>query len=245
MWQFDPLWPGGSTFPPVTGDPLQIPDPLQAPAEASTSQQNDREQQQEDTLPPRPGSQFTRDTWWDALLTYYATEQEPGPDSMQVVTLSTAQRTDAMKSIMADIKALLQSSPSWVSIINLPRFFDTLLNPVRRHSLQPSLLLSVLALGTLAQSSEAEKGARGRQRAFRLLEMAHGALEGALATGWVDIGLAQAAYVSHSHSRSYSMSGCMTLCSTVHRVFRDAAASETDPPPGPIRVPSPRLPRQA
>ena len=40
-----------------------------------------------------------------------------------------------------------------------------------------------------------EKGHKGRKRALKLLDMAHSALEGSLATGWVDIGLAQAALV--------------------------------------------------
>lgn len=62
--------------------------------------------------------------------------------------------------------------------------------------MQPSLLLSVLALGVLAQSSELERGAKGRQRALRLLDMAHGALQSSLAAGWVDVGLAQTGWVS-------------------------------------------------
>lgn len=198
IWQFDPLWqdvgPIASTSQ-VLEQSIVVPLP----------QRSDEDQEQEGTLPSRPGSQFTRDTWWDALLTYYATERESGLEGMQAVSLSPSQRSNVMKAIMSDIKAVLQSSPSWLSFLNLPRFFDTLFNPIRRQSLQPSLLFSVLALGALAQSSEVEKGARGRQNALRLLEMAHGALEGALATGWVDIGLAQAAFVSFIYLRERAL----------------------------------------
>ena len=156
---------------------------------------DDDQEQQQESIPSRPGTRFARDTWWDALLTFYATQRDPDEMSAMPVSLSPAQRSAAMKTIMSDLKALFQASPCWVSFIHLPRFFDTLFNPVRRHSLQPSLLLSALAVGALTQSYEVENGATGRQKALKLLELAHGALEGALATGWVDIGLAQAALV--------------------------------------------------
>ncbi|KAI0743811.1 hypothetical protein C8Q80DRAFT_1183246 [Daedaleopsis nitida] len=189
-WEFDDplLFDIGFAQPPFGTQVAAI---VVTPPQANDEDQN-RDHDQQQSIPSNPGAQFARDTWWDALLTFYTLQAEPDND-MQMISLSPAQRSSAMKAMMTDLKALLQSSPCWFSYINLPRFFDTLFNPIRRHNLQPSLLLSALALGTLSTSSEVEHGARGRQKALKLLEMAHGALEGALATGWVDIGLAQAA----------------------------------------------------
>ena len=168
--------------------------PYEFPAAPPGNEENGKDDEQ-NSLPKRPGANFSRDTWWDALLGFYAGEMDE-PGGAQIVTLTQAQRGSAMKSIVKDLRALLQAAPCWVSFLHIPRFFDSLFSPVRRGTLQPSLLLSALALGQLTQSSEVEKGRKGRYRSLKLLDMAHGALEGSLATGWVDIGLAQAALVS-------------------------------------------------
>ncbi|KAI0633373.1 hypothetical protein C8Q77DRAFT_1114598 [Trametes polyzona] len=154
------------------------------------------EEQEEETppIPSRPSVQFARETWWDALLAFYATERDVTTQA-QALTLSPEQRNKAMRFIVADLRALFQASASWLSFMHLPRFFATLLDPVRRTQMQPSLLMGLLALGVLTQSSEVERGERGRTRALKLLDMAHGALQSSLATGWVDIGLAQAGWV--------------------------------------------------
>ncbi|KAI0671085.1 hypothetical protein C8Q78DRAFT_974078 [Trametes maxima] len=144
------------------------------------------------SIPARPSLQFTRETWWDALLTFYASEYDGLP--ADVVSLTPELRSTTMRRIVTDLRALFQSSIYWLSFIHLPRFFDTVLNPARRAEMQPSLLLSALAIGTLAQSSEAERGAIGRAHASRLLDMADSALHASLASGWVDIGLIQASW---------------------------------------------------
>ncbi|KAI0655927.1 hypothetical protein C8Q70DRAFT_1057127 [Cubamyces menziesii] len=137
----------------------------------SSTQQARAERDQDDTsIPSRPSVKFTRDTWWDALLAFYAFGRDPMTDTHS-------------------------SATSWMSFIHLPRFFEMVLNTTRRAEMQPSLLFSALALGTLTQSSEVEKGGRGRRRAMKLLDMAHSALQSSLATGWVDIGLAQAGWL--------------------------------------------------
>ncbi|KAI1796440.1 hypothetical protein LXA43DRAFT_912176 [Ganoderma leucocontextum] len=164
------------------------------------------EEDAEQTIPTRPSAQFARDTWWDALLSFYANDHGFGDGDMQLIAVNHTQRNMAMKSIMSDLRALFQSSPCWTSYIHLPRFFDTVFSPVRRKSLQPSLMLAALALGTLCQSSEAEYGAKGRNKALKLLDMANGAIESSLATGWIDIGIVQAALIivffeMHSHPK--------------------------------------------
>ncbi|OJT13401.1 hypothetical protein TRAPUB_10036 [Trametes pubescens] len=114
---------------------------------------------------------------------------------MHTISLTSEQRNRSMRFIISDLRAVFQSCASWMSFLNLPRFFATVLDPLRRTEMQPSLLLSILALGVLAQSSELERGAKGRQRALKLLDMAHGALQSSLAAGWVDVGLAQSGWM--------------------------------------------------
>ncbi|KAH9924623.1 uncharacterized protein BXZ73DRAFT_91217 [Epithele typhae] len=127
-------------------------------------------------IPPRPGLQFTRETW-------------------DLVTMSSQQRTSTLLLIVADLRALFTSSLWWMSFIHLPRFWDTLLTPSRRTSMQPSLVLSALAVGVFCQSSEAERGAAGRRKALRLMELALSSVQGSLASGWVDFGLIQATWL--------------------------------------------------
>ncbi|KAI0754626.1 hypothetical protein C8Q80DRAFT_1266219 [Daedaleopsis nitida] len=152
-----------------------------------------RRKHEESSIPPRPSLQFTRDTWWDALLTFYSTED--CSTEVGIITLTPDQRTSTVQHIVSDLRALFHSSIYWVSFINISRFFDSLLTPTRRTSMQPALALSALAVGRFAQSSEAEQGARGRAKALKLLDIAHGALQASMASGWVDIGLIQAAWL--------------------------------------------------
>ncbi|TFK82181.1 hypothetical protein K466DRAFT_666667 [Polyporus arcularius HHB13444] len=197
------------------------------------------QEEQEQSIPPRPGTQFARETWWDALLTFYATERDPGDVDIVVISLSLAQRSTALNTIITDLKALLQASPCWVGFLHLPRFFNTLFDPARRSSLQPSLLLSALALGAFVQSSHAENGPRGREKALKLLELAHGALDGALATGWVDIGLAQAALLivyfemqSHPLQSVARSRSAILLLDSLMRLFSLATVDEGIKPRG-------------
>ncbi|TFK94583.1 hypothetical protein K466DRAFT_535614 [Polyporus arcularius HHB13444] len=235
MWEFDtdPLLYDVTTSTDISQ--FQVPGILVTPPQQGN--RDSEQEQQEDSIPSRPGTKFARDTWWDALLSFYATERDPNDTA--IVSLSLAQRSAAMKTIMADLRALLQASPCWVSFLHLPRFFDALFNPVRRSSLQPSLLLSALALGAFAQGSEVENGAQGRQKALKLLEMAHGALEGALATGWVDIGLAQAALLivyfemqSHPAQSIERSRSAILLLDSLTRMFSLATVDEGIKPRG-------------
>ncbi|RPD63893.1 hypothetical protein L227DRAFT_572339 [Lentinus tigrinus ALCF2SS1-6] len=235
MWEFDPDPLLYDVVMSTDISQLEVPGIMVTPPQQGNT--GDEQEQQQDSIPSRPGTRFARDTWWDALLTFYATERDPV--DMAVVSLSSAQRSAAMKTIMTDLRALLQSSPCWISFLHLPRFFDTLFNPVRRHSLQPSLLLSALALGAFVQSSEVDNGARGRQKALTLLEMAHGALEGALATGWVDIGLAQAALLivffemqSHPLQSIHRSHSAILLLDSLMRLFSLSTVDEGIKPRG-------------
>ncbi|KAI0675013.1 hypothetical protein C8Q78DRAFT_1162108 [Trametes maxima] len=187
----------------------------------SSAQEQERAEEDE-SIPSRPGVQFARETWWEALLMFYTSDG----DSNSVISLTAEQRSGALRLIVSDLRALFHSSASWMSFIHLPRFFETLLNPVRRADMQPSLLLAALALGTLTQSSEIEKGEKGRQRALQLLDMAHSALQSSLATGWVDIGLAQAGWMvmyfelnSHPLQSWPRSNSAMSLLDSLVRLF--------------------------
>ncbi|KAI8971145.1 hypothetical protein BD414DRAFT_501078 [Trametes punicea] len=144
------------------------------------------------SIPARPSLQFTRETWWDALLAFYCSDDTTQPH--HPTSLTTEQRSVTLRRIISDLRALFHSSFYWVSFINMPRFFDSVLDPVRRASLQPSVLLSALAAGVFAQSSEADNSAAGRARALKLIELADGALHASLASGWVDVSLVTAAW---------------------------------------------------
>jgi len=83
--------------------------------------------------------------------------------------------------------------------------------------MQPSLILSLLAVSTFWQSSEIGKGEAGRQKAMRFRDEAQGALEASFNAGWVDDTLAQAAWVldplywrhTHTDTRSSSCLRCL------------------------------------
>ncbi|OBZ71009.1 hypothetical protein A0H81_09136 [Grifola frondosa] len=135
---------------------------------------------------PEPGLQFTRETWWDALLSQYALIHD------STASLTVGLRQAASRRIVMDLRKLFRSLPYWFSFINVPRFFGALLDPSTRNTLQPSLILTALAVATFIQSSESELGLRGRMRALALQEQAQSALEASLNAGWIDCGLVQA-----------------------------------------------------
>ncbi|KAH9886034.1 hypothetical protein C8Q73DRAFT_795551 [Cubamyces lactineus] len=97
--------------------------------------------------------------------------------------------------ITADLRLLFRISLLWFSFLNIPLFFSSLMNPIERRNIQPSLVLATLALSTLLQSSKLERGAKGMNRALHLLDQAYAAFHASVASGRIDLGLVQAAYV--------------------------------------------------
>ncbi|EJF61015.1 hypothetical protein DICSQDRAFT_106672 [Dichomitus squalens LYAD-421 SS1] len=147
-------------------------------------------QEVEQNIPRRPSLQFTRETWWDALLTFYSTEF----GTTDATSLVPEQRSATVLRVVTDLRALFHASIYWVSFVHLPRFFEALLNPTTRGSMQPSLVMSALANGLFSQSSEAERGAAGRAKALKLIEIAHSSLQASISSGWVNVELIQAAW---------------------------------------------------
>lgn len=158
------------------------------------------EDQKATIIGAEPGLQFTKDTWWDALLVLYANDDGAGGPTAFDMSLATSPgvRENTTERIHADLRAIFRASPHWLNFINLPRFFASLLDPRARHSIQPSLILGALALATFFRSHERELGARGRDKALRLRDQAQSALEASLSTRWVDHSLVQTAWVCGS-----------------------------------------------
>ncbi|KAI0367720.1 hypothetical protein BV20DRAFT_981229 [Pilatotrama ljubarskyi] len=159
-----------------------IPEEEQPPDEAGFS-----------AIANEPSVQFTRETWWDALLALYAAPDLAPP--LDGGGLSLHARTRTSERIAADLRFLFRASVHWMSFVNVPRFFAALFNPLARQTLQPSLVLAALGLATFWQSSELELGRPGRAKALRLVDRAHAAFDASVNAGWIDIGLVQAAWM--------------------------------------------------
>ena len=90
------------------------------------------------------------------------------------------------------------TSIHWLSFLNKEHFFRKVIDVSEREKLQPSLVLSALALATLLQSSELGLGHDGRVRALWLRDSAQSYLEASWAASAIDSSLAQAAMVRES-----------------------------------------------
>jgi hypothetical protein len=109
--------------------------------------------------------------------------------------LGQVQRDVCVSQIVKDIRFILRSSSYHFSFLNVPRFYSNFMDPVRRNHMQPSLLLSLLALSTFLQSTEQTDPELGRRTAVLLRDEAQAALEASLHAHAIDEELAQAAYV--------------------------------------------------
>ncbi|KAI0741707.1 hypothetical protein C8Q80DRAFT_1195731 [Daedaleopsis nitida] len=167
-------------------DSYRLPSPPPVDAE---EQNGEPEQMPVDT---GPAVQFTKDTWWDALLALYANGcVDPKPNTLD---LTTDRRVASTKQVLADVRLGLRVSVYWASFIHPLRLLESMSDPSRRHTIQPSLVFSMLAVTELVRGSELKEGAASRIRALKLVEHAHCSLQASLNSNWVDIGLVQAAW---------------------------------------------------
>lgn len=74
-------------------------------------------------------------------------------------------------------------------------FFSIFCNPVERDKMQPSLVLSMLAMSVFMRSSEIDQGNAGRMRALWLRDAAQSSLEASMNARWLDPTLGQTAWV--------------------------------------------------
>ncbi len=140
------------------------------------------------TISTPPGVQFTRETWWDALLMTHSGFPAGG-------TMTSDMRDTTTQIVISDLRFLFQNALHWLAFVNIPRFFARLWDPYHRQTVQPSLVYSALGLSMFFQSSELEKGAKGREKAFQLVDQARAMFDASLSSGWIDISLVQAAWV--------------------------------------------------
>ena len=166
------------------------------------------------TIIPGPSLSFTRQTWWDSLLTLYAMSGDsPMPTSL---TLTHTQREAASSHILFDVKFLFRVTPYLFCFFNVPRFFSLFSDHTNRLELQPSYILAMLALATFLQSSETGLGAEGRDKALRLRDEAQSALDASLNAGRLNYDLAKAAWVGCLFSNQTSSPELIFLFSLSH-----------------------------
>jgi hypothetical protein len=155
-------------------------------------QEDDEDYEPWSTVVTGPSLDFSRQTWWDALLSSYLL-----PDhSRRSHTLTSPEREFACRQVIDDMRFFFRSTNYWFCFFNVPRFFAVFSDPEKRTRMQPSLILAALAISTFLQSSEVEMGAKGRKKAMRLRDQAQGALEASYTAGWLDESLVQAAWVT-------------------------------------------------
>jgi hypothetical protein len=143
-------------------------------------------------IAPDPSVQFSRKIWWDHLLDLYAVSSPALYDSPH---RGLTERDGSINQIMKDVRFIFRSSNYWFSFLNVPRFFNTFTDPVRRGRMQPSLILSLLAISTLLQSPERAYAEESRRMAVLLRDEAQNYLEASLHARAIDEELAQAAWV--------------------------------------------------
>lgn len=90
----------------------------------------------------------------------------------------------------------ISTSSYWLFFFNPPALFGSLRDAHQRQCIQPSLILSALAMANLMKSSEIECGVQGRNRAVALRDRAQASLEAACSSHAIDYTLAEAALVS-------------------------------------------------
>ena len=156
-----------------------------------TTERQARDEQSND-ITPDPSVQFSRKTWWDHLLHLYAVCT---PASYHPLSLGKIQRDASSVQIIEDVRFVFKSSSYWFSFLNVPRFYNTFMDPTFRSHMQPSLLLSLLAVSTFLQSTTRPCPEENRQKALMLRDEAQAALEASLYARAINGELAQAAWV--------------------------------------------------
>lgn len=154
-------------------------------------------------IPNGPTSKFVQKTWYDSLLDLYARWAAPTNAGRALIASADA-RTQAHNTIVSDLRFLFRRSNWWFSFIHTSTFWSNFHNSERRSSsaVQPGLIYAALAMATFLKSNEMEGGRWGREMAAELRDQAQAAIDNSISVNWVDIGLAQAAWVRNSTSDS-------------------------------------------
>ncbi|KAG8993319.1 hypothetical protein FRB94_001764 [Tulasnella sp. JGI-2019a] len=183
-----------------------------------------------------PSLNFSRATWWDCLLNTYSIL----PNASYTVN----SRQDAALEISQDVCGFFKLAPIWLSFINVPLFFDMFHHTELRSAIQPSLILGILAYAKLLQSdrdmTDLNRTPEERDRVWRqsviLRDLAQASFEASYTAGWLDMPLAQAAWIlvlyevcSHPECSSYRMQSAMMLLDNVIRALGLTSIDAMDP----------------
>lgn len=142
-------------------------------------------------ITPDPSLQFSRETWFEHISDLYAVLMPVSRDP----SLELTQYDGGFGKIMDDVRFIFRFSPYWFSFLNVPRFYNNLMDPYRRSHMQPSLLLALLAVSKCLQSAGQESSAEVLRVALLLRDEAQGYLEASLHARAIDVELAEAAWV--------------------------------------------------
>ncbi|KAG9033427.1 hypothetical protein FRB95_014793 [Tulasnella sp. JGI-2019a] len=183
-----------------------------------------------------PTLHFSRATWWDHLTNTYTLRPT------NATSPSSISRHDVAQEISRDVCGFFKSSPVWLAFINVPLFFDMFHHTELRSAIQPSLVLSILAYSKLLQSErdtkrkDPEERERSWKQSVALRNLAQASFDASYNAGWVDLPLAQAAWIlvlyeicSHPDCTLYRMQSAMSLLDNVIRVLGLTSLDATDP----------------
>ncbi|KAG8885312.1 hypothetical protein FRB98_001851 [Tulasnella sp. 332] len=145
-----------------------------------------------------PSLDFSRATWWDYLLQTY-TFRPPYPDSIVIVR----NYQDPAREISQDVRRFFHVATIYLHFINVPLFFDMFHHKELRTSIQPAFILSILAYSKLMEhylhvngsGQDDEEGERLWIQSISLRDLAQSAFDASYNAGWVDLPLAQAAWI--------------------------------------------------
>ena len=143
-------------------------------------------------ITPDPSVQFSRETWFDHVRDLYAVSMQASDGSSY---LGLAQRDTSISQIVGDVRFIFKSSYYWFSFLNVPRFYNNFMDPIRRGRMQPSLLLSLLAVSKCLQGAGRLCPEENYHVAMLLRDEAQGYLEASLHARAIGVELAQAAWV--------------------------------------------------
>ncbi|KAK1235877.1 hypothetical protein PQX77_000889 [Marasmius sp. AFHP31] len=124
-----------------------------------------------------------------------------------------------------------------LDFLNVDSFVRTLYTPDRRHTIQPALMLAVLATSTLMKSSNIEQGEKGRRDAIQLRDAANQALQATVSSSeWVDAAVAGAALIlclfessAHPHHDPSRHISALTLLSDLIHNLALTTIDRNDP----------------
>ncbi|KAG9005213.1 hypothetical protein FRB94_001761 [Tulasnella sp. JGI-2019a] len=184
---------------------------------------------------PEPSLQFSRASWWDCLLQTYDLRSSPAE--------STGRQESALE-ISRDVFRFFKVASFWLHFINVPLFFDMFHHTEYRAAIQPALVLAILSYSKLLQSSGDVKGdcrdELERERMWRqsakLRDLAQSSFDASYNAGWIDMQLAQAAWIlvfyetcGHRDSSAARKEAVILLLDNVIRALGLTNLDATDP----------------